>query len=273
MADEDRRNDGPSLELPSLGFGRRKRRKQAAEPSAPDQPEAVPSEPVEAETTQPLASQGEPEVEPAPEPPSPAPVTREDVPTASTPPPVLTDAEPATEETRPLFVDQAPASPLAPPPRVPANAPEPEPRAPRRRRAREPRERRQLALPAIGGMAAAIITGVLVGVITVGLTWASLNLCEIVKGTSSCGGPGLLLLVAILVAMVLLGAVLLRAFGVTDPGSTSFLAVGLLAVVALLFLVDVLFNWWMIIVIPACAVATFALSHWVTTAFIEPAKD
>ena len=35
-----------------------------------------------------------------------------------------------------------------------------------------------------------------------------------------------------------------------DPGSTSFLAVGLLAVVALLFLVDVLFDWWMIIVIP-----------------------
>jgi len=280
MADEDRRNDGPSLELPSLGFGRRKRRKQA-EDTAPDQPEAVPSEPVEAGTTQPLAAQREPAVEPAPEPASPAPVTREDVPTAATPPPVLPDAEPVAEETRPLFVDQAPASPLAPPPRVPANAPEPEteaeePPAPRRRKRREPREpreRRQLALPAVGGMTAAVVTGVLVGVITVGLTWASLNLCEVVKGTSSCGGPGFLLLVAIMVAMVLLGAVLLRAFGVPDPGSTSFLAVGLLAVVALLFLVDVLFNWWMIIVVPACAVATFALSHWVTTAFIEPAKD
>ncbi len=280
MADEDRRNDGPSLELPSLGFGRRKRRKQAAETPAPDQPEAAPSEPVDAEATRPLAPQSEPT--------SPAPVTREDVPAASTPPPVLPEAEPVTEETRPLFVDQVPASPLAPPPRVPANAPEPEaeaaetelqpaePPAPRRRKRREPREpraRRELALPAVGGMTAAVITGVLVGVITVGLTSASLNLCEIVKGTSSCGGPGFLLLVAIMIAMVLLGAVLLRAFGVPDPGSTSFLAVGLLAVVALLFLVDVLFNWWMIIVIPACAVATFALSHWVTTAFIEPAKD
>ena len=276
MADEDRRNDGPSLELPSLGFGRRKRRKQAEDTSAPDQPEAVPSapvEPVEAETARPLAAQGEPE---APEAASLAPVGRNDVPTAPTPPPVLPDAEPVTEETRPLFVDQAPASPLAPPPRVPANAPEQEPKARRRRERRaprEPRERRQLALPAVGGMTAAVITGVLVGVITVGLTWASLNLCEVVKGTSSCGGPGFLLLVAIMVAMVLLGGVLLRAFGVPDPGSTSFLAVGLLAVVALLFLVDVLFNWWMIIVVPACAVATFALSHWVTTAFIEPAKD
>jgi hypothetical protein len=73
------------------------------------------------------------------------------------------------------------------------------------------------------------------------------------------------------VAMVLIGSVLLRAFGVPDPGSTSFLGVGLVAVVALLFLVDLLFLWWMVIAIPAVAVASFALAHWVTTAFIEPA--
>ena len=72
--------------------------------------------------------------------------------------------------------------------------------------------------------------------------------------------------------MVFLGTLLLRSFRVTDPGSTSFLAVGLLAVLALLFLVDVLFNWWMIIVIPLCSVATFALSHWVTATFVEPAE-
>ncbi|GAB3762166.1 hypothetical protein GCM10027600_05520 [Nocardioides ginsengisegetis] len=144
--------------------------------------------------------------------------------------------------------------------------PESEP-APGVRRARAPRR----TLPAVGGMTAAVLTGLLVGVITVGLTWASLHLCEVAKGTSSCGGPGFLLLLAIMIAMVFLGSLLLRAFGVTDPGSTSFLAVGLLAVLALLFLVDVLFNWWMIIVIPVFSVLTFALAHWVTTAFIEPA--
>ncbi len=122
-------------------------------------------------------------------------------------------------------------------------------------------------------MAGAVITGVLVGIITVGLTWASQRMCEVVRGTSSCGGPGFFLLVAIMVAMVLLGAALLRAWGVSDPGSTSFLAVGLLAVVALLFLVDVLFSWWMIIVIPAVAVATFALSHWVTTSYGDAAES
>ena len=136
--------------------------------------------------------------------------------------------------------------------------------APRARRSRR-------RLPGTGGLAAAVLTGLLVGVITVGLTWASLRLCEVARGTSSCGGPGFLLLLAIMVAMVFLGSLLLRVTGVAEPGSTSFLAIGLLAVLVLLFLVDVLFAWWMIIVIPLFSVLTFALAHWVTTAFVEPA--
>ena len=107
--------------------------------------------------------------------------------------------------------------------------------------------------------------------ITVGLTWASLRLCEAVRGTSSCGGPGYLLLLGILVAMILLGTAPAQGAGACpDPGSTSFLAVGLLAVLALLFLVGVLFHWWMILVIPACSALTFAAAHWVTTTFVEP---
>jgi hypothetical protein len=135
---------------------------------------------------------------------------------------------------------------------------------------RQPRRRREAALPAVGGRTAAVITGVLIGVITVGLTWAGLRLCEVVRGTSSCGGPGYLLLLGIMVAMVLLGAVLLRAWGVPEPGSTSFLAVVLLAVVALL-LGGVLFHWWMILVLPACSALTFAAAQWVTATFVEPA--
>jgi hypothetical protein len=135
------------------------------------------------------------------------------------------------------------------------------------------KERRGLALPALPGRTAAVLTGLLVGVLTVGATWASLRLCEVLQGTSSCGDPGFLLLLAIMVTMVLIGRALLGAWRVPDPGSTSFLAVGLLAVIALLFLVDVLENWWMIIVIPVVTMLTFALSHWVTATFIEPARD
>ncbi len=119
-------------------------------------------------------------------------------------------------------------------------------------------------------MAASILTGLLVGLLTVGLTWASLRLCEVVQGTSSCGNPGFFLLLAIMVAMVLVGRLLLHAFGVADPGSTSFLGMGIVAVVALLFLVDQLFLWWMVLAIPAVAMASYALAHWVTTSLVEP---
>jgi hypothetical protein len=148
--------------------------------------------------------------------------------------------------------------------RRPTTDPPPEP-------ASAPRPRRQL--PTVGGMPAAVITGAVVGVVIVGLTWSSLRLCELVRGTSSCGNPGFLVLLAIVVLAVLLGRLLLRTFGAADPGSTSLLGVGLVTVAALLFLVDLLFAWWMILVIPLVAMASYALAHWVTATFAEPASS
>lgn len=243
MADEDHEKDGPSLELPSLGF-RRKRRSKKAPAEEDEQPSTPEVTPVEEEQ------------------PAPAPEPARDI--EDTPParPLYADeveqstAEAPTEVVQPVLSDEV----------RPVPGPAPMEHVP-------PRPRRRRTPSSIGGIPAAIITGLLVGVITVGLTWGSLRLCELVKGTSSCGNPGFLLLVAIMVAMTLLGSLLLRVWGVPDPGSTSFLAVGLLAVLTLLFLVDVLFNWWMILVVPLFAVITFALSHWVTTAFVAPTHD
>ena len=120
---------------------------------------------------------------------------------------------------------------------------------------------------------AALATGLLVGALTVLLTWLSQRGCEAVQGTSSCGEPGLLVLMAILVVMVLVGASALRLARVADPGSTSFLAVGLLTVLALLFLVGSLFEWWVVIAVPALSMLTFALAHWVTTSFAGEDDD
>jgi hypothetical protein len=125
----------------------------------------------------------------------------------------------------------------------------------------------------IGGMVAAVLTGAVIGLAIVGLTWGSQRTCEAARGTSSCGAAGFWLLVAIMIAMVLLGAALLRAWRVPDPGSTSFLAIGLLAVLALLFLVDALFSRWMVLVIPLLTVGSYALAHWVTSTFVEPERD
>jgi len=199
MAEKDPGNDGPSLELPSFGFGRK--RKATTEPAEPE-PEPTPAEP-------------------APTPAVPEPTAVE---------PLETSEEPAAGGRK--------AS-------------------------------RAGSLPAIGGRAAAIATGLVVGALLVGLVWGSLRLCEVVRGTSSCGQPGFLVLLAILVLLVLVGRALLKGLGVDDAGSTSLLGVGVVAVVVLLFLSSQLFEWWAALVVPAAAMVSFALAHWVSTVFVE----
>ncbi len=133
----------------------------------------------------------------------------------------------------------------------------------------EPLNRARLSLPALPGPAAAAATGGVVGAVGTVLTYLTMAGCEAVRGTSSCGGPGLLLLVAILALMVLLGAAILKGFEVAEPGSTSFLAVGVIAVIVLVVLLDSVFSGWMFLVVPMVAAASYALAHLVTTRFAE----
>ena len=164
------------------------------------------------------------------------------------------EPRPAVEQTRPIVVEE--------PAPTPEPAPEPRRRAPRERPERGP-----------GGMPAAVLTGLVVGLGIVGLTWASLRSCEGIQGTSSCGDAGYPLLGLILVVMVLVGGMLLRFLRVLDPVTTSFLGTGLAVVVALLLLVDHLMDRSMVVVVPLVCAATFALARWVTSTFIEPPRD
>ena len=122
--------------------------------------------------------------------------------------------------------------------------------------------------PRLSGRVAAALTGAVVGLAGVLLTFAAMRGCEAVGGTSSCGGPaGFFLLVAIVAVMVLLGSALLKAFAVADAGSTSFLAVGIVAVVTMLVLLDMVFSPWTALVLPVLGAAAYLLAHWVTTRF------
>ncbi|MBY9074373.1 hypothetical protein K1X13_06030 [Nocardioides sp. WL0053] len=175
-------------------------------------------------------------------------------------------------------------TPPTTPPRAPAAVPA---REPGRRRAVETfagatttadrPERARVAArsgPRLSGRVAAAVTGAVVGFAGVLLTFAAMRGCEAVGGTSSCGGPaGFFLLVAIVAVMVLLGSVLLKAFAVADAGSTSFLAVGIVAVVTMLVLLDMVFSAWTALVLPVLGAAAYLLAHWVTTRFEdEPAR-
>jgi hypothetical protein len=134
-------------------------------------------------------------------------------------------------------------------------------------------EREPFRLPALPGRLAAALTGLIVGAFGAMLTYVSLQGCNALRGTETCGGTGLLLLVIILVLMVLLGAVLLAAWQITDARSTSFLAVGVLCVIVMLTLMQQLYSPWMFLIVPILSAGAFVLSHWVTTAFIEPTPE
>lgn len=231
MADKDSGNqDGPSLELPSFGFGRKRRGEEKRSESRG-------------------AGEGTPDTILDDPPPAAEPVEEPADPTPSATIPGAAAAAAAAARENQQAADEAP---------VPEEPKEPF---------------HKLQLPQLPGRQAAAVTGLVVGLLGVGATYLSLRLCSLIKGTTSCGAPGLLLLLAILIGLVVVGGALLRAFHVPDPVSTSFLAVGLLAVIALLFLIEVLLSWTMVIVIPVASVVTYLLSHWVTTAFIEPARD
>lgn len=299
---DDQRPDAPSLEAPSLGklFGRRKGRTPAADPSpeqpaAPDEPREStpggPGGPVPGGTDAPV-DWAPVEAEPTQQREDTAPVTRPSAPPASAPAaaagaeaPASADEDTTVLPPTPAATPAAPpaaAAPMAPPaaaPAAPAAAPTPQPATPPSpapaaqvpttpspdEPARGPR-----ATLTVDARVATAVTGLVVGLLVVVLTAGSLALCESVRGVSSCGGgPGFLLLVLVMAGMVLLGGLMLRLAKVPDPTSTSFLAVGLLAVLSLLFLVDVLEEWWMIIVIPLLSAGMFLLSHWVTTQVVD----
>lgn len=247
MAEKDA--DEPSLELPSFGFRKRRTKKSGEEPAdVQPTPEPVPAP--------------EPTPEPVPSPvPTPEPVPVEpsrDPDPIPTEPPVEPEPAPTTVAPRPLFTDDQPAATTTAVEAPPEEAEKP---------------RREFALPTLGGIPASLVTGVLTGLLLVGLVWLSLRGCELLSGTSSCGNPGFFLLVAALVVTAAIGSRVLAAFAVPEPGSTSALATGLVAVVALLFLGGELFAWWMVVALPVASAVTHVLSHWVTTTLVDTLGD
>lgn len=309
---DDGKNE-PSLELPSLSLKRLRRKKatkkeateaastqERVEPAPPAADTGTPTESVtgpvtgpEEPTTQIPAVREEPARDgpptsgppatdrpttqlPAtdPAPPSRPPAAPAPSPAVAPPPAPLEPAPPAP----PLFVEQSLREPAdrAPADREPADRErdegehvehEPEGQHPERGRA-------AFSLPPLPGRVAALITGAVVGLFGAVLTYLAMMGCEVVQGTSSCGRPGFFLLLAVLALMVLLGGAALKAWQITDPGSTSLLAVGVLSVIVLVVLIDVVFSGWMFVLVPVLSALSYAFSHWVTTRFIEePSRD
>lgn len=280
MAEDER----PSLEMPSFSL-RRKRRAEpdqvpVAEPEVPAEPEVAPASRSSPESvTEPEVS-AEPTPDPKPTPPAPpapvearAPRLRRRTPRAATVP-AQAVSEPATVSTpaaahvapEPAAPEPAVAEPEAPEPETP----EPEPTDTAVTEPAPPRP------PLAGGGAAtaAAVTGLVVGVLGVALSWLAGTACDMARGTSSCGGTvGLPLLLAALAVMAYAGAALLRGLRVAEPGSTSLLATGVLAVLVMVFLLGSLDEAWAAVAVPVLAVLAYTGSWWLTAAVTDDAGD
>jgi len=241
MSDQDQ---GPSLELPPLGFRRRKKAQpEAAEPeSAPQEavePDTEPSEPAEATEIIVPADAGTP------------------VETAVDEPTQVIEAEPGPAEEEP-----APGVPVA------ETVAEPAPGR-RAKAAKEPKQPKQPkrakeARPARARWLGAALVGLVSGFALVGLVGVTLQACDAARGTTSCGGPGLFVLFIIL-ALITVGATrLLRWWGFGDAGTVSFLGIALTAIVVLVFLTADLQSLSMVLVVPVLTGLSFVLSDWVS---------
>lgn len=118
-------------------------------------------------------------------------------------------------------------------------------------------------LPHLNPYAASVLTGLVVGLLAVGLAAASLALFQSVRGVSSGGGLwGGIAFTAVAVVAMFAGEALLRGFGTPSPRLTSFLALVLTVVAMLGLFLDVVDGTVGLVLVPVLSVAGYALAHW-----------
>lgn len=121
-------------------------------------------------------------------------------------------------------------------------------------------------VPHIDPRLAAVITGIIVGLVSVGLGLIALEIFNDVRGVASGGGRwGTLTFVVVTFIAIVVGDLLLTAFGTARAGLISFLAV-VLAIVALLgVFLEMADDQRALVVVPALAAVTYLVSHWLIT--------
>lgn len=121
-------------------------------------------------------------------------------------------------------------------------------------------------LPRLPTPVATAVTGLVCGLVATLLVWGGERGCDAVRGRPSCGGYGLLMLVGIIVVCFLIGVMLLKAFGVNDPGVITFFGVTLPLLAILGLLLDYVFDTWMAFTLPVLVAVCFVASAYLARA-------
>lgn len=118
-------------------------------------------------------------------------------------------------------------------------------------------------IPHLPATPASIITGLVVGLVTVGLGLVALAIFSEVRGVASGGGRwGSLTFVVVAFIGFVSGELLLSAFGSNQARLTSFLGIvlGIVAILGLfLGLAD---TGWALLIVPVLGAMTYAAAHW-----------
>lgn len=128
------------------------------------------------------------------------------------------------------------------------------------------RRSRQIAgwrLPHLNPYLASAITGIVVGLIAIAIGLASLQIFDAVRGVSTGGGFwGGLAFIGISLAAAWIGAALLAGFGSPSARLTSVLGVIVTVAAILGLFLDAVQSAAGIAIIPALAMASYVLAHW-----------
>lgn len=119
---------------------------------------------------------------------------------------------------------------------------------------------RDARLPLLSPMRAAAITGLVVGLLAVGLGWLSYELFSATRGTSAGGGWGALVLVVVAFVTFAVGELLLGGFGVEHGRFISAMSVMLVLVVVLTFFLELAAGPVAWILFPVLGLVTFMVS-------------
>lgn len=118
-------------------------------------------------------------------------------------------------------------------------------------------------IPHIDPRAATLITGAVVGLISVGLGLGALEIFNAVRGVASGGGQwGSLTFVVVTFIAIVVGDLLLRAFGTAQAGLISFLGVVLAIVAILAFFLGLADSRWSLVLVPALGAVMYFVAHW-----------